>query len=149
MSKRVFILNGPNINLLGHREEDVYGTETYESINARCRERAARLGLALDIRQSNHEGVLIDWVHEARGTTEAIVINAAGLTFTSLSLLNALQAYHGLKIEVHMANVFKRESYYHDSYISKTATGIIEGFLGDSYILALEAVSMKLEAAGR
>lgn len=144
MSNLVYILNGPNLNLLGEREPAIYGTETLDSIRQRCEARAARLGLGLAFHQSNHEGVLIDWVQEARKRSVAIIINAAGLTFTSVALLNALQAYDGIKIEVHLSNVFQRESYYHNSLLSKTVTGIIEGFRGDSYELALEAVAMRL-----
>jgi 3-dehydroquinate dehydratase II len=147
MSNLVYILNGPNLNLLGEREPAIYGTETLEEIRRRSEARASRLGLAIVFHQSNHEGVLIDWVQEARKRSVAIIINAAGLTFTSIALLNALQAYDGIKIEIHLSNVFQRESYYHDSLLSKTVTGIIEGFGGDSYELALEAVAMRQSRA--
>jgi 3-dehydroquinate dehydratase II len=144
MTRLVYILNGPNLNLLGEREPAIYGHETLEQIRLRSEARARRLGLAIAFHQSNHEGVLIDWVQEARKRSVAIIINAAGLTFTSVALLNALQAYDEIKIEVHLSNVFQRESYYHNSLLSKTVTGIIEGFGGDGYELALEAVAMRL-----
>jgi 3-dehydroquinate dehydratase II len=148
VSNLVYILNGPNLNLLGEREPAIYGTETLDSIHQRCETRASRLGLTIAFHQSNHEGVLIDWVQEARKRAPAVIINAAGLTFTSIALLNALQAYDGIKIEIHLSNVFQRESYYHNSLLSKAVTGIIEGFRGDSYELALEAVAMQLARAG-
>jgi 3-dehydroquinate dehydratase-2 len=147
MSRHVLILNGPNLNLLGEREPAIYGAETLASIEARCHERAARLGLEVEFRQSNHEGVLIDWIQEHRKISAAMLINAAGLTFTSIPLLNALQAYDGFKIEVHLTNVFQREAYYHHSLLSKTVTGIVEGFGGDGYLVALEAVALRLARA--
>jgi 3-dehydroquinate dehydratase II len=144
MTPIVSILNGPNLNILGEREPEIYGTETLEQIRLRAEARALRLSLGLEFRQSNHEGALVDWIQEARKRTAAIVINAAGLTFSSIPVLNALEAYPGFKIELHLTNVFKRDAMYHHSLISKTVHGIIEGFGGDGYELALEAVAMKL-----
>lgn len=144
MSKLVYVLNGPNLNLLGEREPEIYGTETLGSIRARVLERAASVGLEIDFRQSNHEGVLIEAVHEARNRAAGIIINPAGLTFYSVSLLNALQAFDGPKIEVHLTNRARRESYYHKSLISLTASGIVEGLGADGYVLAVEAMAMKL-----
>ncbi len=144
MSRLIFVLNGPNLNLLGEREPEIYGTETLDAIRGRMQDRAKALGLAIDFRQSNHEGVLIDAVHEARHKAAGIIINPAGLTFYSVSLLNALQAYDGVKIEVHLSNRARREDYYHRSLISLTANGIVEGLGGDGYVLALEAMAMKL-----
>jgi 3-dehydroquinate dehydratase II len=144
MTRIVSILNGPNLNILGEREPEIYGTETLDQIRQRCDARAARLGLGLEFRQSNHEGVLVDWIQEARKRTAAIIINAAGLTFSSIPLLNALEAYPGFKIELHLTNVFKRDALYHHSLLSRTVHGIIEGFGGDGYELSLEAVAMKL-----
>jgi len=149
MPPLVYVLNGPNLNLLGEREPHIYGTETLQQIRARCEDKARTLGIEIDFRQSNHEGALIDAVHEARGRAAGIVINPAGLTFTSVSLLNALQAYDGLKIEIHLTNRARREEYYHKSLVSLTADGIVEGLGGDGYLLAIEAVAMKLARPGR
>lgn len=144
MCRLIYVLNGPNLNLLGEREPEIYGTETLDSIRTRVLERAATLGLEIDFRQSNHEGVLIDAIHEARKKAAGIIINPAGLTFYAVSLLNALQAFDGPKIEVHLTNRARRESYYHKSLVSLTASGIVEGLGGDGYVLAVEAMAMKL-----
>lgn len=144
MNKHILFLNGPNLNLLGEREPHIYGFDTLEDLENRVKQRAAALGLTVDFQQSNHEGVLIDAIHAARKTTAGIIINPAGLTFYSVSLLNALEAYDGIKIEVHLTNRAKRADYYHRSLISLTANGIIEGLGGDGYVLAIEAMSMKL-----
>lgn len=144
MNRHVFVLNGPNLNLLGEREPHIYGTETLDTIRARVQARAAQLDLTIDFRQSNHEGVLIDAIHEARKSAAGIIINPAGLTFYAVSLLNALEAFDGVKIEVHLTNRAKRADYYHRSLVSYTATGMIEGLGGDGYVLAVEAMAMKL-----
>jgi 3-dehydroquinate dehydratase-2 len=144
MSRLIFILNGPNLNLLGVREPHIYGSETLDGIRLRCMERAAKHELDIDFRQSNFEGDLVESVHEARETAAAIIVNPAGLTFHSVSLLNALETFDGVKIEVHLANRQKRDRIYHESLISRTATGMIEGLGGDVYVLAIEAVAMRL-----
>ncbi|MCB1474069.1 MAG: 3-dehydroquinate dehydratase [Rhodobiaceae bacterium] len=145
MPNTVHVLNGPNLNLLGEREPHIYGAETLADIEARTLDRAARHALDIVFRQSNHEGVLVDWIQEARAEkAAAIVINGAGLTFYSIAILNALQAYDGIIIEIHLSNPQRREAIYHDSLISKIATGVIEGFLGDTYELAIEAVALRL-----
>lgn len=146
MNRHVYVLNGPNLNLLGEREPHIYGTETLDAIRERVEARAAQLGLTIDFRQSNHEGVLIDAIHEARKNAAGIIINPAGLTFYAVSLLNALEAFDGVKIEVHLTNRAKRADYYHRSLVSYTATGMIEGLGGDGYVLAVEAMALKLAA---
>ena len=142
MTRRtVFFLNGPNANLYGLDPSGVYGSESFPQIEARCRACAEELGLALDFRQSNHEGVLVDWIQEARRAADGLVINGAGLTYTSVAILDALLAFGKPIIEVHMSNLWKREPFRHRSYISKAATGVIAGFGPRGYELALTAVA--------
>ena len=147
MTKPIYILNGPNLNMLGVREPHIYGTETLADIEKRSAARAQSLGLSIDFRQSNYEGKLVDWVQEAREQAAAIIINPAGLSFFSIPLLNALEMFDGVKIEIHLSNLAKREDYYQKSLISKTVTGHIAGFGGDVYVLAVEAAAMKLARA--
>ena len=141
MSHRVFFLNGPNANLYGLDKHGTYGSESFASIEARCQSLAATLGLSLDFRQSNHEGMLVDWIQEARLHADAIVINAAGLSYSSVPILDALLAFDGPIIEAHMSNIWKRESFRHHSYVSKAATGVIAGLGVLGYQLALTAVA--------
>ncbi len=141
MTHRVFFLNGPNANLYGLDKHGTYGSESFASIEARCQSLAATLGLSLDFRQSNHEGVLVDWIQEARLHADAIVINAAGLSYSSVPILDALLAFDGPIIEAHMSNIWKRESFRHHSYVSKAATGVIAGLGVLGYQLALTAVA--------
>lgn len=141
MTHRVFFLNGPNANLYGLDKHGTYGSESFASIEARCQSLAATLGLSLDFRQSNHEGVLVDWIQEARLHADAIVINAAGLSYSSVPTLDALLAFDGPIIEAHMSNIWKRESFRHHSYVSKAATGVIAGLGVLGYQLALTAVA--------
>jgi 3-dehydroquinate dehydratase-2 len=144
MSKPIYILNGPNLNLLGEREPEIYGRETLADIEARCARRAAALGLTIDFRQTNFEGALIESVHEARNKACGIVINPAGLSFTSISLLDALKTFKGPKIEVHLSNIHQREEYYHRSLVSYTATAVIAGLGAAGYEFAIEAVHQRL-----
>ena len=139
MAPRVLVLNGPNLNMLGTRQPEIYGRETLAEIEALCRETARGLGAEMTFRQSNHEGVLIDWIHEARETQDAIVINPAGLTHTSLSLMDALIACELPVIELHLSNPHRREAFRHDSYVSKVAAGVICGLGSHGYTLAIEA----------
>ena len=139
MAPRVLVLNGPNLNMLGTRQPEIYGRETLSEIEALCREKARALGAEIAFRQSNHEGVLIDWIHEARETHDAIVINPAGLTHTSLSLMDALIACELPVIELHLSNPHRREAFRHDSYVSKVAAGVICGLGSHGYTLAIEA----------
>lgn len=143
----ILVLNGPNLNLLGVREPKTYGSETLADIEEACLERAAALDLALDFRQSNHEGQLVDWIQEARESADAIIINAGAYTHTSIAILDALRACELPIIEVHLSNIFAREPYRHHSYISSVARGVICGFGAQSYILALDAIAYVLEAA--
>ena len=146
MSKPVFVLNGPNLNMLGVREPAIYGSTTLTDVEAMCHVRALHLGLSVDCRQSNHEGVLVDWIQEARTAASAIIINPAAYTFTSIAMMDALKMFPGPIIELHISNVHKREAVYHHSKISAVATAVMAGFGVHGYELALEAVG-KLIAA--
>ncbi len=139
MAPRVLVLNGPNLNMLGTRQPEIYGRETLAEIEALCIEKARLLGAEIAFRQSNHEGELIGWIHEARETQDAIVINPAGLTHTSLSLMDALIACELPVIELHLSNPHRREAFRHDSYVSKVAAGVICGLGSHGYTLAIEA----------
>ncbi len=145
MTSTVFILNGPNLNLLGTREVEIYGSTSLADIGVLARASAEALGLALDFRQSNHEGELVDWIQEARGKADAIIINAAAYSHTSIAILDALQTFEGPIIEVHLSNIFKRESFRHHSHISGVAEGVICGLGAQGYVLALTAVADKLK----
>jgi 3-dehydroquinate dehydratase-2 len=145
----ILVLNGPNLNLLGVREPQTYGRETLADIEESCLERAATLDLAVDFRQSNHEGQLVDWIQEARESADGIVINAGAYSHTSIAILDALRACELPIIEVHLSNIFGREPYRHHSYISAVARGVICGFGAQSYVLALDAIAYLLESAAR
>ncbi len=136
---RIFILNGPNLNLLGEREPAVYGHTTLADIEYACRQRAEALGASTDFRQSNAEGELIDWIHQARRDADALIINAGAYTHTSIAIMDALLALTIPVIEVHLSNIFRRESFRHHSYISQAATGLICGLGAKGYELAIEA----------
>ncbi len=138
---KVLILNGPNLNLLGTREPDIYGSETLADIEAGCRARARSLGIEIDFRQSNTEGELVEWVQCARGTFDVLILNAAAYTHTSIALLDALKAVGLPVLEVHLSNIHQREEFRHHSYVSKAAYGMICGFGGLGYELALEAAT--------
>jgi 3-dehydroquinate dehydratase-2 len=145
----ILVLNGPNLNLLGVREPQTYGRETLADIEEACLEHAAPLDLAVDFRQSNHEGQLIDWIQEARESADGIIINAGAYSHTSVAILDALRTCELPIIEVHLSNIFAREAYRHHSYISAVARGVICGFGAHSYVLALDAVAYLLESAAR
>jgi 3-dehydroquinate dehydratase-2 len=147
MSRLVYVLNGPNINLLGKRQPHIYGHETLADVEASCGETAARLGLSVRCHQSNREYELVDWIHEARETAAAIVINPAAFSHTSVAILDALNAFDGPIIEVHISNIHKREAFRHHSYVSSVASGIIAGCGTQGYTLALERVARLLETA--
>lgn len=140
----VFVLNGPNLNLLGQRQPDLYGKTTLSEVETLCRERAKTLGLGVDFRQSNHEGQLVDWIHEARAEAAGIVINAGAYTHTSVAILDALLAAEKPVIEVHISNVFRREGFRHSSYVSPAARGVIVGCGALGYALALEALAIQI-----
>jgi 3-dehydroquinate dehydratase-2 len=143
----VLVLNGPNLNLLGTREPGIYGSRTLADIEAACVTRAAMLGLSVDFRQSNSEGVLIDWVQAARGGAAGIILNAGGLSHTSIALMDALAAVDLPLIEVHLSNIHRREPFRHHSYISSVARGVIVGLGGHGYELALDAMARLLAGA--
>lgn len=145
MSKTIFVLNGPNLNLLGEREPSIYGTTTLGDIRERCLAKAQSLGFSIDFRQTNFEGELVESVHQARRDGCGIIINPAGYSFTSVALLDALKTFDGPKIELHISNVHARESIYHNSLISRTATGIMIGFGARGYELAIEAMAGMVE----
>jgi 3-dehydroquinate dehydratase II len=137
----ILVLNGPNLNLLGVREPETYGHDTLADIEEACLERAAALELTVDFRQSNHEGQLVDWIQEARESADGIILNAGALTHTSIAILDALKASDLPVIEVHLSNIFRRESFRRHSYVSEAAQGVICGFGAQGYLLALEAVA--------
>lgn len=137
MPKPIYILNGPNLNLLGLRQPEIYGRETLEDVAQDCAALAEELGLTIRFLQSNHEGQLVDWIHEARGNGAGIIINPAAYTHTSVAILDALNAFDGPVLEVHISNVHKRETFRHHSYVSLRAEGVIAGFGTEGYRLAL------------
>lgn len=133
----IYILNGPNLNLLGQRQPEIYGHETLADVERGCRAMAKELGVDVLFFQSNHEGAIIDTIHEARQKAAGIVINPGAFTHTSVAILDALNAFDGPVIEVHMSNIHKREAFRHHSYISARAEGVIAGFGTDGYQTAL------------
>ena len=141
----VFILNGPNLNLLGVREPATYGYDTLADVEQRCLARAAALDLTIDFRQTNHEGQLVDWIQEARESAEGIILNAGALTHTSVAVLDALFAAGLPVIEVHLSNIFRRESFRHHSYVSLAANGVICGLGAKGYELAVDAIASLIE----
>ncbi len=145
MTRLVYVLNGPNLNLLGKRQPHIYGHETLADVEAACRALAAELGLALRFHQSNREYEIIDWIHEARETAAGIVMNPAAFTHTSVAILDALNTFEGPILEVHISNVHKREAFRHHSYVSTVASGVIAGFGTQGYLLALQRIARLLE----
>lgn len=141
---RVLILNGPNLNMLGLREPEIYGQTTLSEIETACRDRAKALGVELSFRQSNSEGELVGWIQEGRESQDGVVINAGALTHTSVALLDALKLFDGPVIELHLSNIFQREKFRHTSYISLAADGVICGFGAMGYELALDAMNRLL-----
>ncbi|MBB4000186.1 type II 3-dehydroquinate dehydratase [Aureimonas pseudogalii] len=139
--RTIFVLNGPNLNLLGEREPDIYGHTTLADIRRWCESDAEELGLAIDFRQSNFEGEIIEAIHAARKDAAGIIINPAAYTFTSIAILDALKTFNGPKIELHISNVHQREEIYHKSLVSKTATAVMAGFGAYGYRLALRAMA--------
>ena len=144
---RVLVLNGPNLNLLGTREPEIYGSQTLADIEGLVAEKAASLGFSVDFRQSNSEGELVGWIQSARADFDAIIINGAALTHTSIAILDALLAFEGKIIEVHLSNIFKREDFRHHSYVSAAADGLICGLGAAGYLLALDALGDKVGAS--
>lgn len=147
MSKLVYVLNGPNLNLLGRRQPQIYGHETLADVERDCAALAAELGLELRCLQSNWEGQIIDWIHEAREGAVGIVINPGAFTHTSVAILDALNAFEGTVIEVHISNVHKREGFRHHSYVSLRSDGIIVGCGTLGYQLGLRRIAALTETA--
>ena len=145
MPKPIYILNGPNLNLLGVRQPDIYGKQTLEDVAEACSTLAEDLSLTIRFHQSNHEGALVDWVQEARNQGAAIVINAGALTHTSIAILDALNAFDGPVIEVHISNIHAREAFRHHSHISARADGVIVGCGTEGYLLALRRIASLLK----
>jgi 3-dehydroquinate dehydratase-2 len=140
MTKKLYVLNGPNLNLLGKREPEKYGKTSLEDIKSLCNEKCITNELDLHFFQSNFEGELIEEIHKANNNACGIIINAGALTHTSIGILDALNIFEGPKIEIHITNVYARESFRHKSFISPVATGIIAGLGTNSYILAIDAI---------
>ena len=146
MQKTVFVLNGPNLNLLGTREPQVYGAQTLADVEQLCAQACARHGLLLRFHQSNHEGQLIDWIHEAgqlhaRGALAGVILNAGAYTHTSIALMDAIKGTGVALLELHISNVFAREAFRHHSYLSPVARAVMCGFGVQGYVLAVEAVA--------
>ena len=141
MARIVTVLNGPNLNLLGKRQPEIYGRETLADVEAACRRTGADHGLDIRFHQSNREYELIDWIHEAREIAAGIVINPAAFTHTSVALLDALKTFEGPIIEVHISNVHQREAFRHHSYVSLVASGVIAGFGTQGYVVALQRLA--------
>lgn len=146
MPARLMVLNGPNLNLLGVREPHIYGTTTLAAIESACRDFAGVIGASLAFHQSNHEGELVDWVQSARSTADAIVINPAAYSFTSVALLDALKAFDGPVIEVHISNIHARDALHRHSIISTVARSVIAGAGPYGYILGMQAAAQMLGA---
>ena len=145
MSKRITLLNGPNLNLLGLRQPEIYGRETLADVVAKVTALAVELGLELQALQSNHEGQLVDWIHEARTVSAGIIINPGAYSHTSVAILDALNAFDGPVLEVHISNIHKREAFRHHSFVSAIATAVMAGFGSHGYRLALEHFSLRLK----
>jgi len=139
MKQTVFVLNGPNLNMLGKREPGIYGGKTLDSIAEACRQTGAELGLDVDFRQSNHEGVLVDWLHESDDKAAAVLINPGAYGHTSIALHDAIRAISVPVIELHLSNIHAREEFRHKTWTAPAVKGVICGFGADSYLLALQA----------
>ena len=144
MGKLVTVLNGPNLNLLGKRQPEIYGHETLADVESKCIELASSLGLQTRFQQSNFEGQLVDWIHDAREDSAGIIINAGAYSHTSIAILDALNTFEGPVLEVHVSNIHQRESFRHHSYVTLRAEGAIIGFGVEGYQLALRRMSTLL-----
>jgi len=145
MTRTIFILNGPNLNLLGKRQPEIYGHDTLETVAAQCAEVASASGLQTRLLQSNWEGQIIDWIHEAREQAAGIIINPGALTHTSIAVLDALNTFEGPVIEVHISQVHKREAFRHHSYVSQRADAVMAGFGIHGYTLAMRHMAQILD----
>lgn len=141
MSVTTYIINGPNLNLLGRRQPEIYGQETIDDVAKSCAVLGNDLGISIKSMQSNHEGQIIDWIHAARDEAAAIIINPGAYTHTSIAILDALNAFEGVVFEVHISQVHKREAFRHHSYVSQRADGVIAGFGTEGYQLALRRIA--------
>ncbi len=148
MAHLILILNGPNLNMLGTREPEIYGSQTLADIEALCVTKAKSLGLSVDFRQSNSEAEMVDWTQASRGVAAGLIVNAGALTHTSVALLDALLAAELPVVEVHLSNIHRREAFRQQSYVSQAAQGMICGFGGQGYELALDAMARILEKSG-
>ena len=146
MRPKIVILNGPNLNLLGQRQPEIYGRDTLADVEANCRKLAEDLCLEVDFKQSNHEGVLIDWIHEARTTAAGLIMNPGAYTHTSVAIMDAMKTCEFPILEVHISNVHQRESFRHHSYVSLVATGVIAGFGVHGYELAVRHLARLIGA---
>lgn len=144
-AKTIFILNGPNLNRLGTREPHIYGNVTLAQVQNQCQQKAQSLGLALEFRQSNFEGDIVESIHEAIDQGHGLIINPAGLTFTSVPIMDALKMFEGPKVELHISNVHAREAVYHNSLMSKVVTAVMAGFGTRGYTLALDWMAERLD----
>ena len=147
MDSIILVLNGPNLNMLGTREPEIYGSQTLADIEAMCVTKAKSLGLAVDFRQSNSEAEMVEWAQQSRGSAAGLIVNAGALTHTSVALLDALLACGLPVVEVHLSNIYRREEFRQQSYVSKAAQGMICGFGAQGYELALDAMARIIEKA--
>ncbi len=147
MPATLYVLNGPNLNLLGQRQPEIYGRATLADIETACREQAAAFALDLDFRQTNQEGTLIDWLHEADGAAAGVVLNPGAYTHTSIALFDAIRALSVPVVEVHLSNIYAREAFRHHSYVSPVALGVICGFGAQGYVLAVTALAQQRPAS--
>ena len=145
MSKPIYVLNGPNLNLLGKRQPEIYGSETLDDVARAMAALAGELGLVVECMQSNHEGQLVDWIHLARDQAAGIIINPGAYSHTSVAILDALNAFEGPVLEVHISNIHKREAFRHHSFVSGRAEGVIAGFGTEGYLLALRRMGSVLK----
>ena len=143
--KPIFVLNGPNLNLLGLRQPEIYGQETLADVVAGLSGLATELGLAVECMQSNHEGQLVDWIQDARGVAAGIIINPGAYSHTSVAILDALNVFEGVVLEVHISNIHQREAFRHHSFVSGRAEGVIAGFGTEGYLLALRRMASLLK----
>ena len=148
MKRLVYVISGPNLNLLGKRQPAIYGQETLADVEIACRRVARESNLELEFHQSNREYEIIDWIHEARVTAAGIVINPAAFTHTSVAILDALNAFDGPVFEIHLSNVHRREAFRHHSYVSSRADGVIAGFGTQGYTLALQRLARLIDETG-
>ena len=141
MNKKIIIINGPNLNLLGQREDDIYGKDTLDDIQKNCEEKGSEVNIKVDFFQSNNEGEIINKLHEVENSYDGLIINPAALTHSSIAILDSLRAINKPKIEIHLSNIYSREEYRKKSITSEGVDGLICGFGGNSYILGIEAIA--------